>query len=151
MVPFAFRRRGSFLCFFSLNAQSKIINKSDVLSCFSEFSRAGAPSHEKASYVKCRAILTMNDAFLFDTCSENTYIHIYAHTAGWFLSSVFSSIHVVLYAEERVTSRFDSSDAVFLRAFGDGDANRSRDVAEFVYCFREDASYEEIFSSDFFG
>ena len=92
----------------------------------------------------------MNDAFLFDTFSDNTYIHIYTYTAGWFLS-VFSSIHIVLYAEERVASRFDSSDAVFLRAFGDGDANRSRDVAEFVYCFREDASYEEIFSGDFFG
>lgn len=80
--------------------------------------------------------------------------HIYyvcAYTAGWFLSSVFSSIRGVLYAEERVAAGFDSSDAVFLGAFGDGDANRSRDVAEFVYCFREDASYEEIFSRDFFG
>ena len=77
-----------------------------------------------------------------------THIY-YIYTAGLFLL-VFSIIHIVLYAEKRVAA-FDSSDAVFLRAFGDGDANRSRDVAEFVYCFREDASYEEIFSGDFFG
>ena len=97
----------------------------------------------KLSQVK-RAILMMKDAFLFDTFSVNTYIHTYC---GVFVG--FFIIHILLYAEERVAA-FDSSDAVFLRAFGEGDANRSRDVAEFVYCFREDASNGEIFSGDFF-